>query len=75
MLTPFNTTYVQVESYPIHYRDNDAIPVVVLHGVASSSPKMVEFSDWISSTFNRTVFNRFVALNYIFNAKLSITIF
>ena len=57
LLTPFNTTYVQVASHPIHYRYNDAIPVVVLHGVASSSPKMVEFSDWISSTFNRTVFN------------------
>jgi palmitoyl-protein thioesterase len=36
---------------------NNNIPVVVLHGIASSSEKMVDFSEWVSKTFNRTVFN------------------
>ena len=41
----------------INYSDINDIPVVVLHGVASSAVKMDGFSDWISKTFNRTVFN------------------
>ena len=66
LLSSFNnTTYVK--SCPIPNNDNsdidsdiniiNNIPIVVLHGVASSSEKMIEFSDWISTTFNRTVFN------------------
>jgi palmitoyl-protein thioesterase len=68
LLTPFTTNNVTgVKSFPvfnnnniINYFDNSdiyTIPVVVLHGVASSAGKMVEFSDWISNTFNRKVFN------------------
>lgn len=53
LLIPLNSTCVN--SYPI-YTSLD-IPVVVLHGVASSAGKMQEFSDWISDTFNRTVYN------------------
>ena len=56
-----NKTYVH--SCPIYNDNSDVdidinnVPLVVLHGVASSSEKMVDFSDWISKTFNRTVFN------------------
>lgn len=32
-------------------------PVVVLHGILSSAPKMQEFSDWLSATFDVEVFN------------------
>lgn len=70
LLTSFTntTTITNVNSLPIYtstiynsYSDNidilNTIPVVVLHGVASSAEKMQEFSDWVSYTFNRNVFN------------------
>jgi len=67
-----NTNITGVKSFPVtieynynndinyNYNDNsdiNDIPVVVLHGVASSVEKMDGFSDWVSKTFNRTVFN------------------
>ncbi len=56
---PFNTTCVK--SYPVFINDSfytiNTIPVVVLHGIASSASKMQVFSNWISDTFNRTVYN------------------
>ena len=41
---------------PILYNINP-LPVVVLHGVESSSEKMIPFCDWLSSSFNVKVFN------------------
>ena len=32
-------------------------PIVVLHGVASSAPKMDTLSNWLETTFDRTVYN------------------
>ena len=52
----YNDSYNDNSDYDGQYNMN-AVPVVVLHGVASSSMKMQEFSEWISDTFNRTVFN------------------
>ena len=34
-----------------------ALPIVVLHGVASSAPNMNDFSAWLEKTFNTKVFN------------------
>jgi len=36
---------------------NSVLPVVVLHGVESSSEKMIPFCDWITTNFNVKVFN------------------
>ena len=33
------------------------IPIVVLHGVASSVANLILFSEWLSLSFNRRVFN------------------
>ena len=33
------------------------MPIVVLHGVASSAPNMNVFSSWLEKTFNTKVFN------------------
>lgn len=53
-----------VETMPILYnaidQNNAALlpmPVVVLHGVESSSEKMIPFCDWLSHSFNIKVFN------------------
>ena len=56
LLTPFNATNVNAFQ-PYNIINSSTIPVVVLHGVASSAGKMNMFSSWISDTFNRTVFN------------------
>jgi palmitoyl-protein thioesterase len=45
-----------VETMPILY-DAAILPVVVLHGVESSSEKMIPFCDWLSDSFNVQVFN------------------
>lgn len=36
---------------------NSVLPVAVLHGVESSSEKMIPFCDWIATSFNVKVFN------------------
>lgn len=62
-INPINATYMN--SYIIsdnysteyNYYQDGGIPIVVLHGVASSSSKMQPFSEWLSHTFNRTVYN------------------
>ena len=36
---------------------NSVLPVAVLHGVESSSEKMIPFCDWIGTSFNVKVFN------------------
>ena len=72
LLSQFSTNTTLISAYPIpiyqhintivyesdtYYSTINSIPVVVLHGVASSASKMLLFSSWISETFNRTVFN------------------
>ena len=37
--------------------DTSSIPVVVLHGILSSAGQTKNLSDWISTTFDRVVFN------------------
>lgn len=37
--------------------DTSSIPVVVLHGILSSAKQTKNLSDWISTTFDRVVFN------------------
>jgi palmitoyl-protein thioesterase len=57
LLTPFNYTFGATHSI-FHYENQmNNIPVVVLHGIASSSNKMQPFSEWISDRFNRKVYN------------------
>ena len=57
--TTYVNSYIISENYSSEYNyyQDGGIPIVVLHGVASSSSKMKEFSEWISYTFNRTVYN------------------
>jgi len=60
LLTSFTNknNITSVKSFPLYsHIDMNNIPIVVLHGVASSAGKMDEFSDWVAITFNRTVFN------------------
>lgn len=44
-LIPYNKTFIS------------HVPVVVLHGVASSVANLILFSEWLSLSFNRRVFN------------------
>ena len=37
--------------------DTASIPVVVLHGILSSAKQTINLSEWISTTFDRVVFN------------------
>uniref|UniRef100_A0A6C0HP34 Palmitoyl-protein thioesterase 1 n=1 Tax=viral metagenome TaxID=1070528 RepID=A0A6C0HP34_9ZZZZ len=37
--------------------DTSSVPVVVLHGILSSAAQTKNLSDWISTTFDRVVFN------------------
>ena len=79
LLSQFSTNTTLISAYPIpiyqhintivyesdtYYSTINSIPVVVLHGVASSASKMLLFSSWISETFNRTVFNLEIGNGY-----------
>jgi palmitoyl-protein thioesterase len=48
-----------VHVYPTRITDTFAtdIPIVVLHGIASSAPNMEVLSQWLENTFDRDVFN------------------
>jgi palmitoyl-protein thioesterase len=48
----YNNTYAR----PVDISKNN-IPIVVLHGIASSAPKMNNFCEWLKIYFNRHVFN------------------
>jgi len=54
-----NATHVSglpVNDNDLHINDTD-LPVVVLHGVASSAPNMDVFSAWLELSFDRKVYN------------------
>ena len=48
-----SSTYTRIS--PLN--DTSSIPVVVLHGILSSAKQTKNLSDWISTTFDRVVFN------------------
>ena len=48
-----SSTYTRIS--PLN--DTSSIPVVVLHGILSSAAQTKNLSDWISTTFDRVVFN------------------
>lgn len=52
-----NTTINQVNTKTNQVNFTTNIPIVLLHGVASDAENTQELADWISSTFNRPVFN------------------
>ena len=54
-----NATYVTglpINDIDLHINDID-LPIVVLHGVASSASNMQVFCDWLELSFNRKVYN------------------
>ena len=59
-LTRFNNININIninQDINQDLRNKSSLPVVVLHGIASSSENMNEFSDWIKSSFNLDVYN------------------
>lgn len=52
-----NTTINQVNTKTNQVNFTTNIPIVLLHGVASDAENTQELADWLSSTFNRPVFN------------------
>ena len=67
----WNISFYRIQSYPVLIRDTYTtsftstptttlgkdIPIVVLHGIASSAPNMEVLSEWLENTFDRDVFN------------------
>ncbi len=62
LCTNSSSTYVRTSTAR---SDASLRPIVVLHGIASSATDTKNFSDWISVTFDRVVFNIEIGSGYI----------
>jgi palmitoyl-protein thioesterase len=67
----WNISFYRIQAYPVREIITETstitttfsttlgkdIPIVVLHGIASSAPNMEVLSEWLENTFDRDVFN------------------